>query len=194
VRKTVSPAQAVEAAGGLPPRVEEALGELVEAAKEGLLALSVGVGLGVLSELTEEEVDEVVGPKGKHDPERLRRGQTSEPDQSPTTEEVIAAEDRDQAELRPDDFTRTMGRHLLALAGGRSPQSSSTSLSAETTSFACNSKTASNARCLAAPSAIGRPSSSTSSGPRIRNSTAARILTSAHRSLQGAHGRVTNRS
>jgi hypothetical protein len=71
VRKTVSPAQAVEAAGGLPPRVEEALGELVEAAKEGLLALSVGVGLGVLSELMEEEVDEVVGPKGKHDPERL---------------------------------------------------------------------------------------------------------------------------
>ena len=40
------------------------MGELVEAAKEGLLALSVGVGLGVLSELMEEEVDEVVGPKG----------------------------------------------------------------------------------------------------------------------------------
>ena len=39
-------------------------------AKEGLLALSVGVGLGVLAELMEEEVDEVVGPKGKHDPER----------------------------------------------------------------------------------------------------------------------------
>ena len=39
--------------------VQEALGELVEAAKEGLLALSVGVGLGVLAELMEEEVDEV---------------------------------------------------------------------------------------------------------------------------------------
>jgi putative transposase len=68
---TVSSAQAVEAASGLPQRVQEALGELVEAAKEGLLALSVGVGLGVLSELMEEEVDEVVGPKGKHDPERV---------------------------------------------------------------------------------------------------------------------------
>ena len=30
----------------LPPRVREALGQLVGAAKEGLLALSVGVGLG----------------------------------------------------------------------------------------------------------------------------------------------------
>lgn len=55
---------------GLPPRVQEALGELVNSAKQGLLALSVGVGLGVLAELMGEEVDEVVGPKGKHDPER----------------------------------------------------------------------------------------------------------------------------
>ena len=54
----------------LPERVQEALGELAGAAKEGLLALSVGVGLGVLDELMEEEVDEVVGPKGRHDPER----------------------------------------------------------------------------------------------------------------------------
>ena len=54
----------------LPVRVQEALGELVGAAKEGLLALSVGVGLGVLAELMEEEVDEVVGPKGKHDADR----------------------------------------------------------------------------------------------------------------------------
>jgi len=54
----------------LPPRVQEALGELVGSAKEGLLALSVGVGLGVLAELLEEEVVEVVGPKGKHDPAR----------------------------------------------------------------------------------------------------------------------------
>src|SRR3954454_8671005 len=55
---------------GLPERVQEALGELAGAAKEGLLALSVGVGLGVLHELVEAEVDEVVGPKGKHDPGR----------------------------------------------------------------------------------------------------------------------------
>jgi putative transposase len=72
--KTVSLEQvAAEGSSGelaLPPRVQEALGELVNAAKEGLLALSVGVGLGVLAELMEEEVDGVVGPKGKHNPER----------------------------------------------------------------------------------------------------------------------------
>ena len=55
----------------LPPRIQEALGELVGAAREGLLALSVGVGLGVVHELMELEVDEVVGAKGKHDPGRL---------------------------------------------------------------------------------------------------------------------------
>src|SRR3954452_25608097 len=54
----------------LPERVREALGDLAGAAKEGLLALSVGVGLGVLHELMEAEVEEVVGPKGRHDPER----------------------------------------------------------------------------------------------------------------------------
>ncbi len=54
----------------LPERVQEALGELAGAAKEGLLALSVGVGLGVLTELMAEEVDDVVGPKGRHDVDR----------------------------------------------------------------------------------------------------------------------------
>src|SRR5947209_12559875 len=54
----------------LPERVQEALGELVGAAKEGLLALSVGVGLGVLSSMMEEEVDGVVGPKGKWNRDR----------------------------------------------------------------------------------------------------------------------------
>jgi hypothetical protein len=55
-----------ESMEGLPESVLEALGELAGAAKERLLALSVGVGLGVLHELMEAEVDEVVGPKGKH--------------------------------------------------------------------------------------------------------------------------------
>ena len=63
-------AQAISDEAVLPERVQEALGELVGAAKEGLLALSVGVGLGVLTEMMEEEVDEVVGPKGKHNPDR----------------------------------------------------------------------------------------------------------------------------
>jgi putative transposase len=59
-----------DATSALPVRVQEALGELVDAAKEGLLALSVGVGLGVLHELMEAEVDEVVGPRGKHNRDR----------------------------------------------------------------------------------------------------------------------------
>jgi len=54
----------------LPQGVQDALGELAGAAKEGLLALSVGVGLGVLSEMMEAELDEVVGPKHATLPER----------------------------------------------------------------------------------------------------------------------------
>ena len=57
----------------LPARIQEALGELVGAAREGLLALSVGVGLGVVHELMEAEVTEVVGPKGRHDPDRVAK-------------------------------------------------------------------------------------------------------------------------
>jgi putative transposase len=75
LRKTVPVAQVATAdeAGErvLPARVQEALGELVGAAQEGLLALSIGVGLGVLHELMEEELDEIVGPKGRHDPDRV---------------------------------------------------------------------------------------------------------------------------
>lgn len=54
----------------LPEAVQDALGELAGAAREGLMALSVGVGLGVVSELMAAEVDQVVGPKGRHDPKR----------------------------------------------------------------------------------------------------------------------------
>jgi hypothetical protein len=61
--RTVEQEQVATAELGLPPSVQAALGELVNAAKDGLLALSVGVGLGVLSTLMEEEVSEVVGPK-----------------------------------------------------------------------------------------------------------------------------------
>jgi putative transposase len=69
VPKVVTTLEASESP--LPPQVREALGELVGAAKEGLLALSVGVGLGVVHELMELEVAEVVGPKGKHNSDRV---------------------------------------------------------------------------------------------------------------------------
>jgi len=70
VSSNVPVAQATSDEAVLPERVQEALGQLVGAAKEGLLALSVGVGLGVLSEMLEEEVDDVVGPKGAWNPDR----------------------------------------------------------------------------------------------------------------------------
>jgi putative transposase len=70
VSSNVPVAEATRDEAVLPERVQEALGQLVGAAKEGLLALSVGVGLGVLTELMEEEVDDVVGLKGKWNPDR----------------------------------------------------------------------------------------------------------------------------
>jgi len=57
----------------LPAEIQEALGELVGAAREGLLALSVGLGLRVVHELMECEVTEVVGSRGKHDPDRTAK-------------------------------------------------------------------------------------------------------------------------
>ena len=54
----------------LPARVQEAFGELVGVAQEGLLALSVEVGLGVLVELLEQGVAGVVGARGHGNPDR----------------------------------------------------------------------------------------------------------------------------
>ena len=70
MKETVPVAEATSVEAVLPEGVQEALGQLVGAAKEGLLALSVEVGLGVLRELLEQEVDELVGPKGKWNPDR----------------------------------------------------------------------------------------------------------------------------
>lgn len=71
VPKVVTTVEASESP--LPANIQEALGELVGAAREGLLALSVGVGLGVVHELLELEVTEVVGPRGKHNPDRTAK-------------------------------------------------------------------------------------------------------------------------
>ena len=66
-----------ETAIPLPERVTIALAELAETAREGLLALSVGVGLAVVGEIFEEELTQLVGARGKHSPERqaYRHGQ-----------------------------------------------------------------------------------------------------------------------
>jgi putative transposase len=69
--QVVTSAEALERP--LPAEIQEALGELVGAAREGLLALSVGVGLSVVHELMEVEVTEVVGPRGRHNPDRTAK-------------------------------------------------------------------------------------------------------------------------
>jgi putative transposase len=75
--KKVSGPQVVTTTGvvesPLPAEIQDALGELVGAAREGLLALSVGVGLRVVHELMEAEVTEIVGPRGKHDRDRTAK-------------------------------------------------------------------------------------------------------------------------
>lgn len=64
-------AEAAELDGlSLPGEVQLALDDLAGSVREGLLALSVGVGLKVLDGLLEEELLALVGPKGKHNPER----------------------------------------------------------------------------------------------------------------------------
>lgn len=50
----------------LPERVEQALGELADSAREGLMTLSTAVGLRVLGALIAEEVKEIAVPEGKH--------------------------------------------------------------------------------------------------------------------------------
>ncbi len=74
-------AGAAEDAGqrtSLPDHVQLSLLEIAGSAKEGLMALAVGAGLAVLHECMEHEVDQVVGPKGRHDAGRTakRHGHT----------------------------------------------------------------------------------------------------------------------
>ena len=65
----------------LPEQVTIALTELAGAAGEGLLALAVGTGLGVLGSLLEADVDRLVGPKGRHDPGRTAVRHGTQPGQ-----------------------------------------------------------------------------------------------------------------
>lgn len=57
----------------LPAEIQEALGELVGSAREGLLALSVGAGLSLVSRLMELEVELLAGPKGSQNPDRVAK-------------------------------------------------------------------------------------------------------------------------
>jgi putative transposase len=63
----------------LPERVTVALAELAGAAREGLLALAVGTGLGVLGSLLDADVERLVGPKGRHNLDRAAVRHGSQP-------------------------------------------------------------------------------------------------------------------
>ncbi len=61
------------AAADLPERVAVSLAELSGSIKDGLLSFCVAIGLAVLQELFEDELTQVVGPRGRHDQDRRAR-------------------------------------------------------------------------------------------------------------------------
>ncbi len=63
----------------MPAQVTLSLAELARTAKEHLLSLSVAAGLLVLKELLEAELARLVGPKGKHHPDRTAYRHGREP-------------------------------------------------------------------------------------------------------------------
>jgi transposase-like protein len=83
VKKRLQPVEVASAETGdgrvaLPDEVQLRLGEIADLATEGLLAFAAAAGLAVLQECMEHEVEQVVGPKGRHDTERAakRHGHT----------------------------------------------------------------------------------------------------------------------
>jgi hypothetical protein len=65
----------------LPEQVTVAVAELAGAAREGLLALAVGTGMQVLQVMLAEDVARLVGPKGRHNPDRTAVRHGSQPGQ-----------------------------------------------------------------------------------------------------------------
>lgn len=122
------------AAEDVPEQVTVALRELAGAAKEGLLAFSVGIGLAVLDELFEAEVSRLAGPKGKHDPDRRAYRHGHEPRQVtlggrrvPVSKPRVRSVDDAEIELRTFHTFATrdllneaaMGRMLAGLSTRR---------------------------------------------------------------------------
>ncbi len=54
----------------VPDQVSVAMGEIAADLREGLLALAVGAGLQVMTQLMEADVAAACGPRGQHDPDR----------------------------------------------------------------------------------------------------------------------------
>ncbi len=58
----------------LPARVAAAMDDIAETMREGLLAMGVGAGPGVMQSLMDESVTALCGPKGRHQPDRAASG------------------------------------------------------------------------------------------------------------------------
>ena len=115
---TVEQEQVASRELALPSSVQEALGELVNAAKDGRLALSVGVGLGVLSEMMEAEVDEVVARRASAMPTGPRCATATRPARSPWAGAVLASAGRGRG---PSMARTRWGWRRIALRKFRDP-------------------------------------------------------------------------
>ena len=63
----------------VPEQVTLVVAVLAGAVREGLLALAVGTGLQVLQAMLAEDVARLVGPRGRHNPDRMAVRHGSEP-------------------------------------------------------------------------------------------------------------------
>jgi transposase-like protein len=63
--------EATNVAAGLPAEVNLALADVAGAVRDGLLAFSCSAGLLVIGQIMAEEMAAKVGPKGRHDPDRV---------------------------------------------------------------------------------------------------------------------------
>lgn len=110
--------------GRLAGKVSEQLELFAAEMRQGLLAASVAIGLGVMAELVDAEVAEVAGPKGRHDPGRSVYRHGSEdgkvtlgarriPVRRPRLRSIADAEGR-EAEVRLESYDTFASVDLLA--------------------------------------------------------------------------------
>lgn len=65
--RLVADTDTVPAVPELPAELSALLGDIAASAREGLLALSVAAGMAVMQAMFEQEVTDLVGPRGRHD-------------------------------------------------------------------------------------------------------------------------------
>ena len=69
--RLVTEADTADTRAQLPPGLAEIFGDVAAVAREGLLAMSVAAGMAVMQAMFDAEVEEITGPRGRHDAERV---------------------------------------------------------------------------------------------------------------------------